>query len=177
MYQKVSKTISVPKNVGAEGFLHALKSILKVPRVQRVVIDSVGKVSYEYFKMEGSEDASLGLDFDSLRPGAVVRNVDMQELELVEEDKAPVVMCHLFRMCRIANLVPITLVTGMNTNFWKWHEEAGVRGMDDTPHDAYGLPILFDEMIPDELILLCAGYDKESTLIDSAKVFKAVMLL
>jgi len=176
VYQKVSKTIAVPKNVGADGFLHALKNILRVPRVQKVVIDAGGKVTYDYFKVEGSEDTVLGLDFDSLAPGAVVRTVEMQELELVEDDKAPVVMCHLFRMCRISNLVPIALVTGANTLFWKWHDKAGVRGMEDTPHDAYGLSILFDEIVPDEVILLCAGYSKESTLIDSVKVFKAVML-
>ena len=176
-YVEEKKTVVVPKNVGPDGFVLALKNIIKIPRVQRVEILANGTVEYTYFKREGAPGASLSIDFETLAPSAVVRNTQMRELELVEQDTAPVVVCRMFRAVRVEGLVPISFVTGADSAFWKWHDKAGMSGLDDAPDSAYGLPLLQDRYIPDDVLVLCAGYDRNSALVDTVMSFKTVMLV
>lgn len=174
-YAEVTRSIEVPRNVGPDGFVLALKSIIRLPRVQRIEILANGTVSYTYFKLEDAPDEPLGVDFESIAPAAVVRNVDMHELELVEEDPAPVVVCKMFRAARITGLVPISFVTGADSSFWAWHKKVGV-DLTDAKDTAYGLPLLLDRHVPDEVLVLCVGYDRNSALVDTVMTIKAVML-
>lgn len=175
-YVEVKKTVNVPKNVGPDGFVLALKSIIKIPRVQRIEILANGTVEYAYFKQEEAPDTPLALDFESIAPSAIVRNTEMREIELVEQDTAPVVVCKMFRAVRIANLVPISFVAGADTTFGAWHKKAGL-DLEDYTDTAYGLPLVKDRYIPDEALVLCAGYTRASALIDTVMSFKAVMLV
>ena len=175
-YTEVTKSIEVPKNVGSEGFVLALKGIIRIPRVQKIEIQANGTVTYTYFKHEDAPDAPLSIDFETIAPSAIVRNTEMRELELVEQDPAPVVVCKMFRAVRIAGMVPIAFVIGVDSVFWVWHKLAGLRNLDDSVDSAYGLPIVKDRHIPDEALVLCAGYDRNSALVDTAVSFKTVML-
>jgi len=175
-YEEVTRTLEVPKNVGPGGFILALKQIIQLPRVQRVEIMASGKVSYTYYKQEGAPDRPLSVDFETIAPSAIVRNTEMIELPLVEEDTAPAVVCKMFRAVRVAGLVPIAFVTGADTAFWGWHSRAGIVAPDGAKDDAYGLPLVQDRHIPDEVLVLCAGYARSSALVDTVRSFKVVML-
>lgn len=174
-YVEVTKVIEIPKKVGPDGFVLALKNIVRIPRVQRVEILANGTVTYTYFKMEDAPDTPLSIDFDTIAPSAIVRNTEMRELDLLEEG-APSVVCGMFRAARVVGLVPIAFVTGADSAFWAWHKKAGV-DLDDTVDSVYGLPIVKDRHIPDDVLVLCAGYDRTSALVDTVMSFKATMLV
>lgn len=73
-YVEVNEAVEVPRNTGIRGFMHTIESILKLPRVQRIEIDSRGKVSYTYFARREEEHAPLRMNFSTLMPYAAVRN-------------------------------------------------------------------------------------------------------
>ena len=52
-YREVTGTIRVPENTGLEGFMHAIQSILKRPRVQELRVDARGQVKYRRYLVDG----------------------------------------------------------------------------------------------------------------------------
>lgn len=175
-YEKVAKTIEVPKGAGVDGFIVALRAILKIPKMQEIKISRDGSVAYSYYKKEGVPESPLKLDFESVTPAAIVRNVPMQELGIAPEDAAPAVVCQMFYSAYLQQLVPTYFVLSTASLFWKWHQKHGV-DMGVGCEFAYGLPIVVDTYIPEEAVILCMSYTSGGTLIDTVRTMKAVMLV
>jgi hypothetical protein len=171
----VTKTIEVPKNTGPDGFMVAVKSIIRIPRVKSIEINAKGVITYSYYKIEGSPDAPMSVEFETVTAAAVIRNTDTIEIQYPQDEPAPLIICRMFRAVRVAGLVPIQFVSGVGTSIWEWHASSGM-DISDVRDELYGLPLVLDPHIPDEALVLCAGYDKNSTMIDAVRSFKAAML-
>lgn len=169
-YVQHDELIEVPKGTGLEGFLATLREVLKLPRVQDIRIDARGKISYSFFLREGEGKQSLGVDFDSLMPYAVVRNAEVQELELVNTNGA-VALLQLFRQAAIDHVHPVALVTGAGTTFWEWYEAStGMKA--EIRSEVLSLPLLRDRACPDDVLLLCTAFRAGETLVATQKVYK-----
>ena len=64
-------------------------------------------------------------------------------------------------------------MSGARTVFPEWH--ARTTGVFFGAEEAYGLPVLADPDIPDDVLALCAGPSRQSRLIDTKRSYKVVM--
>jgi hypothetical protein len=172
-YKEITESIDVPTHSGLEGFFVALRKILKMPRVTNVNIDARGKVSYTRFARAEEPRKTIDIDFDAVSPGALVRNIELQELDVPMASGAAVAIAALFSAASSDHLYPIGFVTGANTVLPDWHlKSTGVK----IPVDSlYGFPLYKDRFIPDETLLLVTGYSLETSLPDAQKSYKIAM--
>ncbi len=172
-YQEVTESIDVPPQVGVEGFLAAIRKILQLPRVTRVEIDGQGHVSYTRYVREEDPVRNIEVDFDTVMPSAVVRNVVVQELDVFGVESAGVCLAVMFEHAAAEHLYPIGFVAGANTVLPGWHQKTtGVRLGQDS---VYGLPLYRDRFIPDDVLLLVTAYTRQGALVDARKSYKILM--
>ncbi len=174
-FKEVTGTIVVPKNTGIEGFMSTIRQLLTRPRLQSILVDSRGKVTFKRFVLEGEEvdgsNNNYGVDLESVRPSHVVRNTEMLELTPPSGLVAPVVIGLLFDKVAQDKLRPLAFVVGAGTMLWQWHQFT-------TGHDVrdrgffFGQPVLEDRLIPDTALLLCAGYGRDAAFIDTRVSYK-----
>jgi hypothetical protein len=171
-YREISESISVPKNTGIDGFLRSIKTILQLPRVQRIVIDSKGKVTYDRLVLNG-ESKPVGVDFEDLEPWGVIRNGEVQEISMYSNNAA-IVITALLDHVSLEKMYPVAFVTGANTIFNKWYTQTtGFRLTSD--QFICGVPLLKDRNIPDTALIVCATAYIKGALIDTQKSFKIEM--
>lgn len=169
-YVQHDEVIEVPKGTGIEGFIRTIREVLKLPRVQDIHIRNNGKVEYSFFLRDGEEKRTLTMNFDNLMPMAVVRNAEVQEVTDVDRF-APIALMQMFRVAAMEHLVPIAFVTGASSQFWPWYE--GTSKMKaEIRSTLAGLPVHADRACPDEVLLLCCAFRKESELADMKKAYK-----
>lgn len=172
-FKEIQGTVKVPKNAGVDGFLAAMKAILKRPRVQSITVDNRGTIRFSYIGREDERDLPLpDIDFETLTPIAVVRSNEVAEV--AECFEAPLAVASLFRAVSKEMLFPVAFVTGPGTPFWRWHEKSGV-SLDQTRGELYGYPLLYDDQIPDHVLILCASYVRGGALLDTRKSFKITL--
>jgi hypothetical protein len=168
-YTQHEEVIEVPKGTGLEGFIRTVREVLKLPRVQDIHI-SMGKIEYTFFLRDGEEKRVVTMNFDTLMPMAVVRNTEVREVSDIDRS-APVALLQMFRASAMDHLAPIAFVTGANSHFWPWYE--GTSKMKAEMRDVLaGLPVFADRACPDEVLLLCAAFRKESELVEMKKAYK-----
>jgi hypothetical protein len=161
-YEERTEKLSVPKNVGTEGFIKTLRTILSLPRVQRIEINAAGEVIYDRIVKAG-EGSLPPVDFSVLEPWAIIRNGELEEMECDFNESAPIIISRLFNKIAQEGLVPVAFVVGANTNFWDWH--LNTAGVSLSRHSsAYGLPLLSDRSVPDHSLILSAAYTRGSSL-------------
>jgi len=171
-YKLVEDKLDVPKSTGVEGFVHTIREILKLPRVQSVNIDSKGRINYKRYILEG-EQHDLAVDFEGLQPWAIVRNSDVEEIT-ADSYNAAIILVALLDCAARDNLHPIAFVLGANSNFWNWY--TATTGFAVTSKtNICGLPIYNDRHLPDSVLVLCAGFTAKSALIDTQKAYKVEM--
>lgn len=171
-YELKKDSIDVPKNTGVEGFLHTVRVILKMPRVQSIHIDASGKVSYERY-VQQDEPVELGdVGFEDLEPWHIIRNRDVEELIPNGTDPATVVM-GMFNMAQREGFIPTSFVTGANSIMKIWMSTGG-RPIPDGKQ-IFGLPIYYDRNTPDTVLIMTVGYTKDAGLIDTQKSYKIEM--
>jgi hypothetical protein len=175
-YEEKNESIEVPKGSGIDGFLLAIRQILQLPRVQSVIIDARGKVSYKYFLREGEEALGLVLNFDELMPYAIVRNGEVEEV-LPMSGNAAVVIGQLFERAASDHVYPVAWVAGANSTFWRWFDAAlEGRGVAGTHRDElFGLPFLRDRMVDDRVLLLCCAFGRRAALAETQRSYKILM--
>jgi hypothetical protein len=174
-YEELTGTIEVPANVGIEGFLLAIRNILKLPRVQDVHINARGNISFKRFVRKGEGHDPLEVNFDSLMPYAIIRNSMVSELA-APSDNAAVAVAQLFAMAARDHLVPVSFVGGAKTDFWAWLDKStGVPMSLSSTDEAFGVPFLRDRQLEDHVLVLCAAYTRTSTLIDVQRSYKLVI--
>jgi hypothetical protein len=171
-YQEVEETIEVPKNTGVDGFLSVVKGILNRPRVQGVIIDARGKVTYRYYVRKGQEHSPLNANFETLLPYMAIRNGTAVELEA--DPHASVAVGQLFDKVAVDHLFPVAFVGGAQSKFWNWYAHTANLDM-SSREELYGLPFLTDRNIPDEVLILAAAYTRSASLIDIQKSYKIVI--
>lgn len=170
----VTSSIDVPKNTGHEGFLHTLRQILKLPRVQSVEINARGKVTYQRFVAE-DEPKMVGVDFTGVEPWHIIRNAaDGVEELVLGTYNAAVVLAGVLDRASTEKLYPTAFVMSPNTVFWLWypHTTSFSLASRDT---ICGLPIHFDRHIPDTTLILCASFARDGALVDTQKAYKVEM--
>lgn len=169
-FTKHEEFIDVPKGTGIAGFLRSIGEVLKLPRVQNVAITSQGRIEYSFFLREGEEKTVLTMNFEDLMPMAIVRNSDVMEVRNRSESSA-VAIFQMFNASAIDGLFPIAFVTGLSTPLWDWLETTA----DDktvTQGSLFGLPIHQDRNCPDEVLLLCSAFKRDSELVEMKKAYK-----
>jgi len=177
-YKEMIGTIEVPPNTGVEGFVHALKSILKKSRVQHVEIDARGQVKYRRFIINGEDDGgpnnNFGVDFKSLNPYFIVRNSRIIEFMPPGELAAPVVLGLMFERSSRDQMHPLSFVTGAASVLWEWYRFTTGHIVEER-NSLFGLKVLYDRQVPDTALLLCAGYGKDAEFIDTQVSYKVEM--
>jgi hypothetical protein len=170
-YRKEEYSLEIPKNAGIVGFMRTLEGIIKLPRVQSIIVDARGKVSWSRFVMEG-ESAPLGVDFEDLEPWAIIRNRTVVELP-VHTANAALALGVMMDRVAIEGLRPIAFVSGADTIFRDWFKETtGYSPQSDT---VMGLPFYLDRNLPDSALILCAAYTPGAALSDIHKAYKIEM--
>lgn len=172
-YKEVTEVLEVPAHAGVEGFLLAMRGVLRLPRVTRVEVDASGKVSYTRWMREQEPRKNIEIDFDEVAPFALVRNRDVQELEVELPESASSAISAMFYAAELDHMYPVAFVTGANTVLYDWHRNTtGVRlGRENV----YGLPVHRDRFVPDETLLLATSYARGSGLVDVQKTYKISM--
>jgi len=175
-YKEIKDSVEVPTTAGIEGFFLALRKILRLPRVTDLHV-GVGpkiKVTFTRYAREEEPSQSIEVDFDSVAPGALVRNLEMQELDVyVVRDNAAVCLSSMFYAAAVDHMYPIAFVAGARSVLPDWHfKTTGVRL---GPDGAYGLPLHRDRHIPDETLILVAAYSRDAGLVDARKAYKIAM--
>lgn len=173
-YQEVTDKLDVPKHAGVEGFLLAIRGILKMPRVTNISIDSRGQISYTRFARREEPRKNIQIDFDSVSPGAVIRNGQVFEIDIEPiEDNAAICVAAMFHRAATDHMFPVGWVIGGASRLPTWH--ARTTGVKLPGETAYGLPIFRDRFIPDETLLLACAYGPGGALIDARTAYKITM--
>lgn len=173
-FQEVTDTVEVPTHAGVEGFLAAIRKIIKQPRVTQLNIDVAGKVTYTRFARPEEPRKHIEVDFESVAPGAIVRNLELEELNAFHLlDNAAVCIAAMFQAASLEQMYPVGFVTGANSSLFDWHKQTtGVVLINNT---AYGYPIFRDRFIPDETLLLVTAFARGAGLMDARKSYKIAM--
>ena len=172
-YKEIKREIDVPLNTGIDGFLKSIEAVLKLSKVQEVTIRSNGKLEYRRLLRSDEEEDELRIDLSTLMPFAVIRNNPLEEITPIPKANAAVVMSQLFAAASRDGLNPIALVGGPSSHFWEWHGRSTTVAL--RREEAYGLPFLQDNRIPDEALILCAAYSRAAKLIDTRRSYKVLM--
>lgn len=164
--------IHVPKGSGIDGFLATIKALLRRPRLSAINIDSRGTIRFSYFAREDERALpSPEMDFETLMPMHFIRSNECAEIP--EKADAAHAIASLFAAASKEMLYPIAFATSSASLFWKWHERTTGVALDKA--EVYGFPLFLDDKIPEFVLLLCAGYNKDGTMQDIRKSFKIVI--
>lgn len=174
-YEQKTHVIQVPKNIGVEGFIKAIREALRLPRVQRIVIDELGKVTTSYFEKTGVLSRSpIAEDFfDDVSPYNIVRNTKVVEIPYGDENCA-IAAGQLFHKASLDGLLPTAFIVSPNTWLWDWYKET-TRLPVDAGGTLYGLPVESDRFVGDETLILCAGYRRDGALTDTVCCYKMLI--
>lgn len=175
-YKEVEATVEVPAAAGVEGFLLAIRKILKLGRVQRLRVEVDGKVHYTRIVRNDEPDTRMDVDFDTVLPSALVRNAQVVEVPSSGQTAAAGLL-HLFAEAAIDGVTPIAFISGAGTSFYSWYlQTMGGRAYPRGPNALLcGLPFVLDRHIPDDTLLLATAYRREAPLLEMKTVYKLAM--
>ena len=168
----VEETIEVPKNTGIEGFLHTVRELLKLPRVQSIVINAKGVVEYARYVVEG-ETNGHAIEFDSVEPYSILRNGSVEELS-ASSLNAAVTITSLLDIAAKDGWHPVAFVTGAASVLWTWYMTT--TGFEIFSRDSLcGFPLYLDRHAPDTALILCVSRTKTASLVDAHRSYKVEM--
>jgi hypothetical protein len=170
-YKEVQDVIEVPKNAGLDGFLHTIRTYLRKPRVQEIVIDARGKVTVRRYVRADDSDRNVGIDFGELQPSGIVRNSHVEEVTVLGGASAAVAIGGLLDMVAVAQFKPTAFMTGPATALWDWYRVTTGVALRNR-EQLHGLPLLLDRQIPDTALILTMGYGRDAALVDTRQALK-----
>jgi hypothetical protein len=175
-FQEVEDVIEVPPNTGESGFIHTIRTYLRMPRVQEINIDSRGRVRVRRYAKKNDSDRNIGmdLDFGELQPHGIVRNTRVEEVSVYEGANAAVVLGGLLDLVAVSQLKPLAFLTGADSVLWEWYRlSTGValKGQ----QSVHGLPVYTDRALPDTALILASGYGRDAALVDTRLALKIEM--
>ena len=176
--QEKTKTVEIPPNTGIDGFIHVVREVVKQPRVQKVIIDKMGRVTYTQLMKKDTKDEEINLNvsFDHLQPYHVIRNARTQELSYPATLGASAVIGAMFDAVATSGFTPIAFVVNPTTILWSWiyfRDELTLNNRDNL----FGYPLLVDKDIPEAALVLCAGVDRTTALIDTKISIKVALYI
>lgn len=169
-----TKTVEVPSNTGIEGFIHVVRLVITMPRVQKLTVDKSGRVTYTQLTPEGEEERNVGFDLSHLAPYHIIRNVRMSEVSYPESMTPTAVIATMFDVVSFSGYTPIAFVASPSTILWSWlylGDDLELKQRDTL----YGLPLLVDKQVPDTALVLGAGTGGSTALIDTKWSVKVEM--
>lgn len=172
-YRKVTASIDVPKGTGVAGCIELVRGILSKSRVQEVIIKA-GNISYSRFIREGEHEDPLQIDLSTLMPYHVIRNAELEELVCSADDAPVMVLGMLFSITSTERLNPIAFACSPVLGLNDWLKK-GENFLEVKNGELFGLPVLLDQNIPDDALILCTGYQRRGELIDTVKSFKVAI--
>lgn len=175
-YHKIQKQLQLPRGIGVDGYLSAVREILRKPRVQAVTLELGGKITYTRMLREDEPEDSP-IEIVGLTPYHVIRNGELVEVPVthgVGAMRADDVLGRMFHAAAVDGLNPIAFVGGAASHLPAWY--AKTTGIKLTGQDFYGLPLLQDKDIPDEDLILCAAFERQAPLSTTQKSYKITML-
>jgi hypothetical protein len=171
-YELKSDTINVPRNTGIEGFIHTVRAILKMSRVQSLHIDAAGNVTYERY-VKADDVITFGdIGFEDLEPWHVIRNRDVEEMITFGSEPSAIIM-DMFNAVALTDLVPTAFVTGAATVLEQWMSLGGRPAL--VGSTLFGLPVHRDRNMPDSVLVLTAAYTRDAGLVDTQRSYKIEM--
>jgi hypothetical protein len=167
------QVIEIPKSTGIDGFLLVLGSVLKLPRVSDINIEATGVVKVKrWLREEELADSTIQFDFDSVSPYSIIRNGEVQDVGFATEDKTPLWWIgHLFLQAQQDHMHCVSFVTGADVVVFNWCAAEDLRFRDEL----FGLPVLRDRFIDDDVLLLCTSYGQETRMVDVRKSYKLTL--
>lgn len=173
-YQEVQDVLDVPRHAGVEGFLLAIRSILKMPRVTGIAIDNRGKVTFTRYVRKEEPRKQIEIDFETVAPSAVIRNGRVIEVDVeAHQGNAAACLAHMFLRAANDHMFPVGWIVSPNSRLAAWHTATTQVNL---PSDsAYGLPIHRDRHIPDESLILACAYGPDAALVDVQLAYKITM--
>lgn len=170
-----TKSIDIPPNTSIEGFMHAVREVIRLPRVQKIVIDKTGRVTFTQKLIEGEENAhNVNVVFDHLQPYHVIRNTTTKELNYPQSMSSVAVVAAMIDFVSSSGLTPIAFVASTSTILWSWiyfSDDLSLANRDNL----LGYPLYLDRNIPDTALVLCAGLDGTTALVDTRLSLKIEM--
>ncbi len=167
-------SVTVPKNTGLEGFLFTLRSILKLPRVQEILVTGKGVITYKrYAPASPGEDEEPSIIFDSMYPWASVRTAEFEELIVSRHNAASTIITMLDATASL-EMFPLGFIVSPATVLWDWYEvTTGYRLKKRST--LCGVRVLEDRAVPATALVLCASYENSNELVSADRVFKVEM--
>jgi hypothetical protein len=98
----------------------------------------------------------------------------VQEISVPRAVNAAVVIGLMFESAAREHLHPVAFASGTDTSFWWWYERSTGAAL-TYKERLFGIPFYTDRMIPDSALILCAGYGKGATLVDTQTAYKIEM--
>lgn len=173
---KISEKIKVPPGAGIDGFLKAIKEVLQLRRVQGVHISPTGMITVEhYVPDELDKRPATHIDMTDVTPGYAIQHVAaMHEVAYTFGSNAAEVICRMFGDADCDDLVPFAFVIGTASKLWDWHAKTSRtinRG------SFYGLPLIEDPTIPDDILVMCTSYERSSTFAEIINTYKIALVM
>lgn len=174
--KKITQSIEVPPSTGIDGFLLVIREILQQPRVQRIVMEATGVVSYiRLVAQNEAPQENLGVSFDHLEPYGVIRNAATRELTYPGHYGAAEVLLLMVDAVTAQGYTPICFASGTNTRLWNWLYCTSGTTLSDRK-SVFGYPVQQDKQLPDTALVLCAGIGHTQALIDTKLAVKIEMV-
>lgn len=167
-YEEETKTVDVPQGAGIPGLLKVISSLLELPRVQNISIDK-NKVSYRRFRKPEEPIQNVEIEFDSIMPWQIVRSRPITEVNIVSINAA-VVVGQLFSLASMDGYNPVAFVASPSTKLWAWY--TGTTTLVTNREDLHGLPVYFDQHVPEEALVLCVAYGRRAAMVDVVQSYK-----
>jgi hypothetical protein len=170
----VTQSVDVPPGTGVEGFVHTVRSLLKLSLIQSISINARGKVTYERF-VDEDEKNPIKVDYSGVEPWYIARNAPggVEELAL-NSYNAAVILCAVLDRAMTERLHPIAFVASPNTVLWDWYGYTTGTTV-NVRNSICGVPIYTDRHVPDSALILCGSYAKDGAIIDTQKAYKVEM--
>lgn len=162
-YKEVEKVVTVPKGTGIDGFLEAIRKILRRPRVQEVVLGAEGSLRYRRFTLEDEPEDEPDLDLDSFLPYFVLQRVLIQELPVPPDEPVLTQIWRMFAAAAADGLNAIGFTCGGYPTLLPEYPQST---------SIFGLPVWVDHHIPPDSLILLAAFTRQSTLLGTQKAYK-----
>jgi len=173
-YVRREGTINVPHNTGVDGLLHAVRSILHRPRVQSIGIDAAARVHYVlYAPDDGRPEEHIEVDFEQVTPSYVVRLSEVKEVESPVRHAAGQVGA-MFSEAAKDQMSPVAFVAGTDSHLWDWFRRTAGYSW-PSRNTFYGLPLLLDRAYEKDMLLMCAGYGRDASFVDTRVCYRITM--
>jgi hypothetical protein len=173
-YTPIEVSVDVPLNTGVEGFLLALKKILRLSRVTDIYINDKGHVTYKrWVREEDDAESNVEIDFETVSPMSVIRNNEIEDLGFLPDDTALSRIAYMFYKSAVDQMYPLAIVIGADSVLPSWFKQSS--NIDVIGSQFYGLPLIKDRSVSDDLLLLCTSYGRGGSIVDIRKTYKITM--